>query len=135
MRSLLEARNILVRSTNWVGDAVMSLPALREVRSAFPHARITLLAKPWVSGVFAREGVADRVLPYPLPGKGRLGTAAALRDERFDLALLFQNAFEAALVAWWARIPQRAGYARDGRSWLLTHPVPVPQPGETSGHE
>lgn len=137
MSRLTEARNILVRATNWVGDAVMSLPALGELRRALPAARITLLARPWVSGVFERQGVADRVLPYPADGL-RIGwrqTAVALRAERFDAALLLQNAFEAALLARWARIPVRCGYARDGRSWLLTEAVAVPRPGEIPPHE
>jgi len=136
MSRLAEARSVLVRATNWVGDAVMSLPALRELRRALPAARITLLARPWVSGVFEREGLADRVLPYPADGRMAWRRAAvSLRAERFDAALLLQNAFEAALIARWARIPARCGYARDGRSWLLTEAVPVPRSGEIPRHE
>ena len=136
MSRLAEAQKILVRATNWVGDAVMTLPALRELRRALPAAHITLLARPWVSEVFEREAVADRLVLYP--GKGSFGwrqAAVALRTERFDAAVLLQNAFEAALVARWARIPIRCGYARDGRSWLLSHPVPLPRQGEIPPHE
>ena len=136
MIQLVGAQKILVRATNWVGDAVMTLPALRELRRALPAAHITLLARPWVSAVFEQEAVADRVLLYP--SNGRLGwrqTAVALRAERFEAAVLFQNAFEAALLARWAKVPVRCGYARDGRSWLLTHAVPVPLQGEIPVHE
>ena len=53
-----------MRATNWIGDAVMSLPALRAIREIFPHAHITVLAKPWVGDLYARETVIDRVIPY-----------------------------------------------------------------------
>lgn len=133
-----KCRNVLVRATNWVGDAVMTLPALQELRRALPRARITLLVRPWVSAVFEREGVCDRILPYPAAGHPNAGwreTAEALRAEKFDAAVLLQNAFEAALIARWARIPIRAGYARDARSGLLTDAVPVPRRGEIPEHE
>ena len=132
MSALAGVGRILVRSTNWVGDAVMTLPALRQLRRALPSAHIAILARPWVGAVFERELLADRVLHY---GAGWRATASALRAERFDAAVLLQNAFEAALIARWARIPLRCGYARDGRSWLLTHAVPVPGDGEIPGHE
>src|SRR5690348_8634682 len=124
--SIHDGRNILVRATNWVGDAVMTLPALRELRRALPSARITLLARPWVSGVFDCENVADEILAYSRKEVGWSSIAAELRARNFDVAILFQNAFEAALIARMAGIPVRAGYARDGRSWLLTHAVAVP---------
>jgi heptosyltransferase-2 len=66
---------------------------------------------------------------------GRERLARELRGEQFDLAVLFQNAFDAAWITWRAGIPERVGYARDARSWLLTQAVPVPKPGETRPHE
>lgn len=136
--AMTQFHNVLVRTTNWVGDAVMTLPALRELRRALPGARITLLARPWVSGVFEREPLCDRILLYD-PGRPKVAgwrrLAAQLRAEHFDAALLLQNAFEAALIARWAGIPVRAGYARDGRSPLLTHAVPVPGRFEIPAHE
>lgn len=133
---LTAAKNVLVRATNWVGDAVMSLPALRELHRALPAACITVLARPWVSAIFEREPAVNRVLPYHgNAGGGWRRTARALRGERFDAALLLQNALEAALIARWARIPLRCGYARDGRSWLLTHAVRVPRREEIPRHE
>src|SRR3954465_2401261 len=110
----------------------MSLPAIRALRGIFPHAHLAVLAKPWVADLYARETAIDRVIPYT---GGRRGPAARLRAEHFDAAILLQNAFDAALVAWLARIPVRIGYNRDGRGFLLTHAIPVPEPGEIPRHE
>jgi heptosyltransferase-2 len=131
---------ILVRSTNWVGDAVMSIPALEVVRGHWPQAEVAILARPWVADLYRGQGLADRLLIFDRAGRhrGLLGLehlAAELRRERFDAALLFQNAFQAAWLAWRAGIPERIGYARDARSWLLTRAVAVPKPGEIPAHE
>jgi heptosyltransferase II len=131
---------ILVRATNWVGDAVMSIPALRAIRSRWPNAEIVILARPWVADLYRGQGYADRILVYENKGThrgfwGRERLARALGREKFDVAVLFQNAFDAAWIAWRARVPERIGYARDGRSWLLTRAIPVPAKGETPDHE
>jgi heptosyltransferase-2 len=129
-------RKILVRATNWVGDAVMSLPALRALHEKFPFAEISILAKPWVADLYGREPFCHRVIPYtPKTLAEKWQAARALRSENFDCAILLQNAFEAAAVAFLARIPERIGYARDGRSALLTRAIPVPKPGEIPLHE
>jgi heptosyltransferase-2 len=124
---------ILIRATNWVGDAVMSLPALRVIRERFPHAHIAILAKPWVADLYKRESFADEVILYDAASSWRMGLA--LRPRRFDCAILLQNAFEAAWIAWLAGIPQRIGYNRDGRGLLLTRAVKVPARGEVPRHE
>lgn len=131
---------ILIRATNWIGDAVMSLPAIRAVRNRFPHAHIALLARPWVAGLYARETAVDRVIPYtPVSGfhdlQAKWRAARDLRREHFDLAILFQNAFEAAAITKLAGIKQVIGYDRDGRGWLLSNAVPVAAPGEIPAHE
>jgi heptosyltransferase II len=123
---------ICVRATNWIGDAVMSLPAIRAIRDIFPHADVAVLAKPWVADVYARERSIDRVIPY---AGTRREMAARLRADRFDAAILLQNAFDAALVTWMAGIPVRIGYDRDARGLLLTHAIPVPEPGDIPRHE
>jgi heptosyltransferase II len=127
----LQYEKILVRATNWVGDAVMSLPALRALRERFPRAEISILAKPWVGGLYHREAFCDRLIPY-------VSISRAARDLRpfcFDCAILLQNAFGAALTAFLARIPERIGYARDGRGPLLTRAIRVPRAGEIPPHE
>ncbi len=129
-----EIRRILVRQVNWVGDAVLTLPALVALAHRFPQAEITLLVKPWVRGIFAGQAAVDRILEYRsgdahrgITGRWRL--ARALRAEQFDLAVMLPNSLDAALVPWLAAIPLRVGRPTDCRSWLLTHPVaegPVP---------
>jgi len=125
-----KVRRLLVRGTNWVGDSVMSLPALKQLRQLFTQAHISLLVRPWVSGIYEETDSVDEVLIYDRQEthrgpQGRLKLIRSLRNRKFDAVVLFQNAFEAALLAWLARIPIRAGYSRDGRGWLLTHPVSI----------
>src|SRR5262245_28773865 len=97
------AQRILIRATNWVGDAVMSLPAIQAIRERFPEAHIAVLARPWVADIYAREKFADEVIAYQagrgvrdLAGKWHV--ARELRRRRFDTAILLQNAFEAAAI-------------------------------------
>ena len=123
-------RRILIRATNWVGDAIMTLPALEAVRENFPGGHITVLAKPWVAPLFENHPAVDHVLVFH-KGSGAkavlkeiLRISRLIRKERFDLAILFQNAFEAALLAFLGRVGRRVGYKTDGRGLLLTHGVP-----------
>ena len=131
---------ILLRATNWVGDAIMALPALRAVRSRFHEAEIAILARPYVADIYRDQAICNQLIVYDTSGAhagifGRERLAAALRAQRFDVALLQQNAFDAAWLAWRAGIPERIGYARDGRGFLLTRAIPVPRPGEIPPHE
>jgi heptosyltransferase-2 len=128
---------VLVRATNWLGDAVMSLPAIRAIRQVFPHAHLAVLARPSVAGLYARETAIDQVIPCPaLQGpRARRQFAAGLRALRFDGAILLPNAFDAALTVWLAGIPERIGYRRDGRGMLLTRAIEVPEPGDIPRHE
>ncbi len=131
---------ILVRATNWVGDAILSLPALRTVRAKWPDADLSILARPYVAEIYSGQQLADHLVPYDARGKhrgwlGRERMAHELRASRFDLTILFPNAFDAAWLAWRAGIPERIGYARDGRGLLLTRAIPVPRPGEIPDHE
>lgn len=131
-------RRILIRGVNWIGDAVMTTPAIGAVREHFPAAAITLLANPLVAELFSPHDWIDRVISFDRTGShrgigGRLRLAAELRRCRFDLAVILPNSFEAALVPWLAGIPVRIGKRSDGRGPLLTHRLP---PGEVPGrHE
>jgi heptosyltransferase II len=118
----MKAERVLIRGTNWIGDSVMSIAALREIRRLFPGAHLALLVKEWVAGIFTDQDLVDEIIllkDQESSIRRMLKTPSKLRG--FDQAILFQNAFEAALIALLARIPVRAGYARDGRSALLTH--------------
>jgi len=125
---------LVVRAPNWIGDAVMCEPAIRGLRSLFPRAEVTVLAKAAVADVFIGYLGVDHILLYEDKGvhaglAGKWTLAGTLRRQRFDLAVLFQNAFEAAFLTWLADIPRRYGYATDGRALFLTDPVAVPDPG------
>jgi len=121
-------RTILIRGTNWVGDALMTTPAVAAIRRNFPEARISMLVVPWVMDIFTHNPHIDEVIPYFREGRhkgiqGKMVLVKELRERKFDLSILLQNAFEAALLAWGARIPRRAGYDTDMRGLLLTHAV------------
>jgi heptosyltransferase-2 len=127
----IEPKNIkrlLIRSTNWVGDAIMTTPTIRAIRKGFPNARISILLKPWVSPVFEHSPHVDTLIIYDGDGRhkgnfGKLRLARDLRKYGFDAAILLQNAFEAALIAFLSGIPVRIGYNRDARQLLLTHAI------------
>jgi len=119
--------NILIRGVNWVGDAVMTMPAIRAIKRADPESILTLLVKPWVAPLFEKDPFIDKTIRYEESHSGVLGKfqlARVLREENFSRAILLQNAFDAAITAWLARIPERIGYARDARGLLLTHALP-----------
>lgn len=130
--TIRDARRIVIRGPNWIGDAVMSEPALSAVRAAFPTADITLWVKPAVAELFQHHPAIDHTLIYEHRGRharmsGKWALTRELKRGRFDLAILFQNAFEAALLAFLGGIPYRYGYATDGRSILLSDAIAVLQ--------
>jgi heptosyltransferase-2 len=130
-------KRVVVRGTNWVGDAVMTIPALRELRRVLPHAHITLATRSWARGLFSDADFIDDLLVYDRGARDLRAVVRQMRQwrrQRFDLAVLFQNAFEAALIAAGARVPVRLGYAGEGRRHLLTHPLAVP-PWKEERHE
>jgi heptosyltransferase II len=131
---------ILVRATNWIGDALLSLPALRAIRGRFPAAEIVVLARPWVAALYEHERSVDRIVSLPAAKgfadfQGKWKIARQLRKERFDLAVLLPNSFESAALLCFAGAHRIVGYARDGRTPLLTHAIPVPSRGEIPKHE
>lgn len=133
-------QRLLVRATNWLGDAVMSIPALREIRRAHQGWHITILAVPWVADLYAGEPFCDDLVLYEKGGQhrglaGRERIARDLRAQSFDRAVLLQNAFDAGWLAWRARIPERIGYVRDGRGPLLTQRIACPEPGQVPAHQ
>jgi lipopolysaccharide heptosyltransferase II len=124
---LQSVQNLMIRLPNWVGDAVMSEPALRELRRIFGGARITHVARPWVAGLFDGEALADHQLSIAGSRRATIGAfindVRLLKRERFDAGVLLQNAFGAALRARAAGIKTLAGYPTDGRRFLLSDVV------------
>ena len=118
-----------MRGVNWVGDAVMTVPALRELRCLLPSAHLTLATRPWAEGIFAG---ADFIDDFLVTRNSSSSPAAVFREarewraRRFDLAVLLPNSFAPALVAALARVPLRVGYATQGRAPLLTERIRVP---------
>jgi len=134
-------QKILVRAPNWIGDAVMATPSLTALRRFHESAEIVLLAKPAVAALFEQHPDIDRVMVYEDPGRhrglsGLWRLSRELKHQQFDMAFLLQNALEAALLAFFAGIPNRVGYATDGRRILLTRAInkKTPAPHRTDAY-
>ncbi len=122
------AQNILIRGVNWIGDAVLTIPAMRSVRRRLPNSRITLLIQEPLDQLFASFSAVDGVQSFVVrPGirglADRVALAGQLRREHFDLCLILPNSFDSALVPFLAGIPERIGFDRDGRGLLLTQRI------------
>ncbi len=121
-------KRIVVRGTSWVGDAAMTVPALRGLRRLFPEAHITLVTRQWAEGLFEDASFLNDLLIYDRHGFGSvLNQIREWCRHRFDLAVLLPNSFEAALIAALARVPFRLGYNTDARGMLLTNPIKIPE--------
>jgi heptosyltransferase-2 len=118
---------ILVREVNWLGDAVMTTPALQRLREQYPKAHIALLCPKKLTAIWLHFPCVDEVLSLQ-PGQTPWAVGRRLRAAGFDTALVFPNSPRAALEAWFARIPRRIGYAQRWRNWCLTQAV-APRPG------
>ncbi|MGH7896535.1 MAG: glycosyltransferase family 9 protein, partial [Candidatus Binatia bacterium] len=133
------ASRILVKEVNWLGDLVMSLPALRAVRRAYPDAELSVLVKRELASFFDGMESVNRVIPYrirpALAGiADRWRVVQTVRAGGFDLAVLFPSSFESALWIAAAGVPARAGVVRDARAPLLTHRAKPPRAG-TGRHQ
>jgi heptosyltransferase II len=124
----MNIKKILIRGPNWVGDAVLAIPAMKALRDHFPQAELTLLVRPWVAGLFRSAPFVDHVWSEAKPsGVGDWARITRnIRAQRFDLALLLPNSFESALMMFFGGVPQRVGYATDGRRWILTKAITPP---------
>jgi heptosyltransferase-2 len=133
MNSPAAPEKILVRSVNWLGDAVMSVPALLRLREAKPNARITLLTAEKLGGLWEGQPFLDELMLFS-GGESAWRIGARLREKKFTCAVAFPNSVRSALELWLARIPQRVGYARAWRTLLLTNPV-APRAGAVPMHK
>ena len=120
---------IVVRGTNWVGDTVMSVPAIKELRRIFPSTRITLWVASGLAPLVSATGVPDDVICFDGNSGGPMQRPFRMRKKlnsgNFDMSVLLQNAFESAFSSWLAGIPLRAGYPTDLRGPLLNIRIPL----------
>jgi heptosyltransferase-2 len=125
------AARVLVRMPNWLGDIVMALPALGAVRASFERAVLAVgVPEPFAPLMRAVSGVNETLPLATTAGWRRVrADARAMAEGRFDVVVLFTNSFGSAVAAWRAGIPERWGYRRDFRRWMLTRPVARRAPG------
>lgn len=120
---------IVVRGTNWVGDTIMSLPAVKGLRRLFSSSSIAFWVTSSLAPLVKGTGIPDEVITFDGNSHGALKRPFLIRGQLtaggFDMAVLFQNAFESAFTAWIAGIPIRVGYPTDLRGPLLTAKVPL----------
>jgi len=115
---------LIVRAPNWLGDAVMALPAVTAVRRAYPASRVVVAARAGVAPLFRERTAAA---PNEVVVVDERGEAAELRALRGDAVLLLPNSFRSAWVTRLAGIRERWGYRAAGRGWLLTRAVARPR--------
>ena len=128
---------IIVRGANWIGDAVMTIPALRLLREIYPEANLTLYTKRWAEGVFQDADFIDRILVVENESSGFRDTvreAKRVAAGQYELGVLFTNSFQSAAVMRFAGVKKRVGYSREGRGILLTSPIKPPK-WKTERHE
>ena len=128
-----EIKKILAAAPNWIGDAVMAVPALAGIREYFPDARITVISQPHIGELYGECPYVNEIRSYKTKPSsslfknggmtGLMAESQELRQDKFDLAVLFPNSFRSAMLVRLAGIPLRCGYKRDGRGFLLNIPV------------
>ena len=116
------ASRLLVRGVNWLGDAVMTTPALQRLRERFSRAQITLLTHEKLADIWQGHPSLDAVMTF-CSGENPWLVARRLRERGFQIALILPNSPRSAFEAWAARIPCRVGYARRWRNWFLTNAI------------
>ena len=117
---------IVVRGVNWLGDAVMTTPALRRLRERFPKAHITLISPAKLGGLWKGHPDVDELMTFER-GDGLWSVSRRIRSGRFDIAVLFPNSPRSALECLLAGVPRRVGRRWPWRSWMLTDPIPLPR--------
>jgi heptosyltransferase II len=115
---------ILVRSSNWLGDAVMTEPAIQRLKRGRPDVRLTVLTRSKLADFWRLVPEVDEVITID-PGDSVFRVAAKIRG-RFEVAILFPNSARSAIEPWLARIPRRVGYPRPWRDFFLNQFIPEP---------
>jgi lipopolysaccharide heptosyltransferase II len=129
---------ILIRASNWLGDAVMTVPAMRAIKGGRPDAHVTILTQGKLADFWESVPEVDAVIAIAKE-ESVFAVARKLRDH-FDAAILFPNSLRTALEVWLAGIPRRVGYPGHRRAWLLNQifrpkqKSPVPRPRHQVHH-
>ena len=130
----LQPFRILIRSSNWLGDAVMSVPAVRAIKNGRPDAHVTIAAPAKIAPVWKLVPEVDAILP--LASNSLPAAARAIRGRpRFDVAILFPNSLRVALEALLSGVRRRVGYRGHSRSWLLNQIIPEQTPPRRLEHQ
>ena len=126
-------KRILVCGLNWLGDAVMSMPALQALRDHHAHADLTLLTKPFLAPLWAMSSIPTRILSLPSAGESIKPVVQSLRDLKFEVSYVLPNSFRSAIPPFLAKIPLRIGMpGHFPRDFLLTEVrSPAAGPGRT----
>jgi len=123
-----DIQRILVKGTNWVGDTIISFPAVYSLRRLFPQAHISALVKSHLAELWKANPDVDEVIPYDMPRGarrifGELRIGRLIRDQTIDLAVILPRSFSSALMVFLGGVPRRVGYKSEGRDWLLTERI------------
>lgn len=117
---------ILVRGVNWLGDAVMSMPAIHALRKSFPNSKLALLTHEKLLDIWMKNHDLDQLIAFN-DREGIFSVAKKLREHKFNLAIAFPNSHRSAIELWLSAIPQRIGYDGFLRTFFLTRAVPIPR--------
>jgi heptosyltransferase-2 len=124
-------KGILVKGTNWVGDTIISFPAVHSLHHLLPQAHISVLAKSHLAELWKANPDVDEVIPYDMPTGanrifGELQIARLIRDKAIDLAIILPRSFSSSLMVFLGGVPHRIGYNGEGRNLLLTERIDCP---------
>jgi len=128
---------IIVRAPNWIGDVILSFPALNSLKKNFPQAQIWIAAREWAQDLYVSFDFVKDIISLPEMNnlKNVMESAQKIRRYNFDIGLLLTNSFSSALLFYLAKIPQRWGYNRDNRGFLLTKGAALKNLYNSSSHQ
>lgn len=126
--TLTKANRILVRGVNWVGDTILTYPAVQQLKTFFPQSHLAILVPNHLIDLWGTYPYVDEIIPFEKEAGlrsfwGDLNLSASLKERNFDLAVIFPRSFRSAFQVFLARIPIRIGYRDEGRSFFLTHGI------------
>lgn len=110
---MIKAKKILIYAPNWLGDIIMSIPAIKLLRKNYNNSHIAILIKPAFGSIFKDSDIINEVIP--------LNEMHTIRAKKFDMVIIFQNSFQSAFNMFFTFIKRRVGYSGDYRDFFLTH--------------